>query len=236
MWWLRYSIHITTWLPESAWLPVWELRARRQCLMKVCVASKQLWCLLCVLWRACCPGSIQGFHTSLTHFSLPGFLLAGHKLGGGREGERVWDQRGGGEIGGRGKKKKDQSGPHFDFGGLSGKRSKSFISNGEEPTCCSEARWCKGKGCGFCELRQNQFGFIHSGAAALLTLYVLLMTVSTWWLMRLQYSPLKRGDAAAARVCWRLPKFAYGDKANHLSCKNKELKRMRSAAIIFFLQ
>lgn len=67
--------------------------------MTACVASKQLWCLFCVIWRACCPGSIQGFHTSLTHFSLPGFLLTGHKLSGGRGGLRS--------------EKKDQSGPHF---------------------------------------------------------------------------------------------------------------------------
>lgn len=63
-------------------------QSRRQCFMKACVASKQLWCLFCVIWRACCPCSIQGFHTSLTHFSLPGFLLTGHKLSGGRGGLR----------------------------------------------------------------------------------------------------------------------------------------------------
>lgn len=77
-------------------------RSRRQCLVKACVASKQLWCLFCVIWRACCPGSIQGFHTSLTHFSLPGFLLTGHKLSRGRGGLRS--------------EKKDQSGPHFSSG------------------------------------------------------------------------------------------------------------------------
>lgn len=45
----------------------------------------------------------------------------------------------------------------------------------------------------------------------------------------------EKGGTAAARVCRRLPKFAYGDRANHLSCKNKELKRMRSAAIIIII-
>lgn len=76
-------------------------QCRRQCLLKACFASKQLWCLFCVIWRACCPCSIQGFHTSLTHFSLPGFLLTGHKLSGGRGGLRS--------------EKKDQSGPYFIF-------------------------------------------------------------------------------------------------------------------------
>lgn len=42
------------------------------------------------------------------------------------------------------------------------------------------------------------------------------------------------GRTAAARVCRGLPKFAHGDKVKHLSCQNKELKRMRSAAIMGF--
>lgn len=50
------------------------------------------------------PDSIQGFHTSLTHFSLPGFLLTGHKLSGGRGRWRSDSQK-------KKKKKKDQSGP-----------------------------------------------------------------------------------------------------------------------------
>lgn len=50
------------------------------------------------------PASIQGFHTSLTHFSLPGFLLTGHKLSRGRGRWRSDTQE-------KKKKKKDQSGP-----------------------------------------------------------------------------------------------------------------------------
>lgn len=47
------------------------------------------------------PASIQGFHTSLTHFSLPGFLLTGHKLTRGRGRWRSDSQE-------KKKKKKDQ--------------------------------------------------------------------------------------------------------------------------------
>ena len=62
-------------VPGAAW--VWRSRCLAEalcCLQNSCGASFVLF------WRACCPGSIQGIHTSLTHFSLPGFLLAGHKL------------------------------------------------------------------------------------------------------------------------------------------------------------
>lgn len=106
------------------------VRCRRQRFAEACVASKQLRCLLCVIWRACCPCSIQGFHTSLTHFSLPGFLLTGHKLSEGRE---AWDQR-----------KKISQGlisvtflPHILRYNNVGK-SQSFTSNSTKETCDSE--------------------------------------------------------------------------------------------------
>lgn len=121
---LQYSYNLAYKVSVSASLGA---QCRRQCLMKVCVASKQLWCLFCVIWRACCPGSIQGFHTSLTHFSLPGFLLTGHKLSGGRGGLRS--------------EKKDQSGPHFGWvlsHNLQRWKSQSFIRNSEARTCCLE--------------------------------------------------------------------------------------------------
>ena len=167
--WLCYSILVTTRLTKSAWVPVWEPRCRRQCLVTACVASKQLWCLFCVIWRACCPGSIQGFHTSLTHFSLPGFLLTGHKLSGGRGGLRS--------------EKKDQSGPHF-----SGSVFTSRVRLVRRwPRKSFHERWrVRGEGrqnslmwrrdCGFFSSRDGAFRVHPLGAT--LTLYVILMSVA----------------------------------------------------------
>lgn len=169
--WLCYSILVTTRLTKSAWVPVWEPRCRRQCLVTACVASKQLWCLFCVIWRACCPGSIQGFHTSLTHFSLPGFLLTGHKLSGGRGGLRS--------------EKKDQSGPNF-----SGSVFISRVRWVRRWPREEFPRAVEGKRRGKAEFsdaktrlwifssRDGAFRVHPLGATLLLTLYVILMSVA----------------------------------------------------------
>lgn len=58
----------------------------------LCCLQTALVPLLCYL-EGLLPCSIQGFHTSLTHFSLPGFLLTGHKLSRGRGGLRSEKQK-----------------------------------------------------------------------------------------------------------------------------------------------
>lgn len=147
---------------------------RRQCLTKACVASKQLWCLFCIIWRACCPCSIQGFHTSLTHFSLPGFLLTGHKLSGGKRGLRS--------------EKKDQSGPYFSWFlphilCYNSTERVCFISKCKKQTCCLvRGSLMYRQVSGFVSW-DGAFWVHPLGATLLLTLYVILMSVAAQWLM-----------------------------------------------------
>lgn len=147
-------------------------QCRRQCLVKACVASKQLWCLLCVIWRACCPGSIQGFHTSLTHFSLPGFLLTGHKLSGGRGGLRSEEKK---------KISQDLISVRFLSGVLrynSAAKTGSFTSNSKKRTCSLEGDSLKQRQDRGSVSRDGAFGVYPLGATLLLTLYVILMSVA----------------------------------------------------------
>lgn len=137
-------------------MPVWEPRCRRQCLVTACVASKQLWCLFCVIWRACCPGSIQGFHTSLTHFSLPGFLLTGHKLSGGRGGLRSEK-----------KISQDLISPvrflYHAFGGCDGGPGKSFRERWRVRGEGRQNSLMQRRDCGFFRVETEHFEFIHLG-------------------------------------------------------------------------
>lgn len=124
MWWLCYSIHLTTWLTKSAWVPVWELSAEDSASWRFvlppnsCGASFVLFGgpVAPALFRAFTPVSLtshsQGYSSQVINYV---------------EGGEAWDQR-----------KKDQSGTHFALV-LSHNQSRSFMRNSKEQTCCLEA-------------------------------------------------------------------------------------------------